>query len=89
VKFKLDENVGLRGFEFLKAAGPEVMAVREQGLNGACDDALFVACTKECRALPWMRRRFIGSLLVAIATIVGISVDGRGRRAVGPYGVPN
>ena len=51
MKFKLDENLGRRGLEVLKAAGHDAMTVRDQGLGGASDESLFVACTKEGRAL--------------------------------------
>lgn len=32
MKFKLDENIGRRGLELLKASGHDVMTVRDQGL---------------------------------------------------------
>ena len=51
MKFKLDENLGRRGLEFLKAAGHDVMTVRDQGLAGATDATLFAACMREGRDL--------------------------------------
>lgn len=51
MKFKLDENLGRRGLELLKAAGHDVMTVREQGLGGASDDSVYGACAVEGRAL--------------------------------------
>ena len=41
MKLKLDENIGRRGLELLKAAGHEVDTVRDQGLQGARDETLF------------------------------------------------
>jgi hypothetical protein len=38
VKFKLDENIGRRGLEFLKACGHDVMTVWDQGLHGVADE---------------------------------------------------
>jgi hypothetical protein len=37
LKFKLDENIGRRGLEFLKASGHDVMTVRDKGLQGVAD----------------------------------------------------
>lgn len=51
MKFKLDENLGRRGLEFLTAAGHDVMTVLGQGLSGTSDESLFGVCTKEGRAL--------------------------------------
>jgi hypothetical protein len=41
VKFKLDENIGRRGLELLKAFGHDVMTVWDQGLRGVTDQKLF------------------------------------------------
>jgi predicted nuclease of predicted toxin-antitoxin system len=51
VKFKLDENIGRRGVELLKAAGHDVMTVRDQGLHGSSDETLFEVCCIEGRTL--------------------------------------
>ena len=37
MKFKLDENIGRRGLELLKACGHDVMTVWDQGLHGVAD----------------------------------------------------
>lgn len=51
MKFKLDENIGRRGFELLRSAGHDVVTVREEGLAGAPDEQIFSAAASESRAL--------------------------------------
>jgi predicted nuclease of predicted toxin-antitoxin system len=51
VKIKLDENIGSRGREVLRAAGHDVATVYDQRLGGAADKALFRACAEEHRVL--------------------------------------
>jgi predicted nuclease of predicted toxin-antitoxin system len=58
VKFKLDENIGRRGLELLKASGHDAMTVRDQGLEGVTDQRLFDVCTTEGRALLTLDRDF-------------------------------
>jgi predicted nuclease of predicted toxin-antitoxin system len=58
VKFKLDENIGRRGLELLKASGHDVMTVRDQGLGGVTDEKLFEVCVAEGRALITLDRDF-------------------------------
>ncbi len=47
MKFKLDENIGRRGLELLKAAGHDVTTVWDQGLHGVTDVKLFETCSAE------------------------------------------
>jgi hypothetical protein len=49
VRFKLDENIGRRGSELLKACGHDVMTVWDQGLHGVADEELFEVCSTEDR----------------------------------------
>jgi predicted nuclease of predicted toxin-antitoxin system len=58
VKFKLDENIGRRGLELLRASGHDVMTVRDQGLGGATDESLFAACASEGRTLVTLDHDF-------------------------------
>jgi predicted nuclease of predicted toxin-antitoxin system len=58
LKIKLDENIGRRGLEFLRAAGHDVMTVRDQDLGGAADEALFEACVSEGRTLVTLDHDF-------------------------------
>jgi hypothetical protein len=51
MKIKLDENIGRRGVELLKAAGHDVMTVSDQNLQGARDETLFDVCAGEDRVL--------------------------------------
>jgi predicted nuclease of predicted toxin-antitoxin system len=58
VRFKLDENIGRRGSELLKACGHDVMTVWDQGLHGVADEELFEVCSAETGALITLDRDF-------------------------------
>jgi predicted nuclease of predicted toxin-antitoxin system len=58
VKIKVDENIGRGGVELLSRAGHDVMSVREQGLAGASDEAIFRVCKDEHRILVTLDRDF-------------------------------
>ena len=51
MKIKLDENLGNRGAEILRAAGYSVTTVVEEGLPSAGDDKLIEVCRSERKCL--------------------------------------
>jgi hypothetical protein len=51
MKLKLDENLDVRLVSILRRAGHEVATVRDQGLTGIDDQALFARCSSEARIL--------------------------------------
>jgi len=58
VRIKVDENIGRSGADLLRRGGHDVMTVREQGLAGAADTAVFQACRAEGRTLITLDRDF-------------------------------
>ena len=51
MRLKLDENLSWQLAERLRHAGHDVATVRDEGLGGADDDALFARCRQEGRCL--------------------------------------
>ena len=51
MKYKLDENIGMRGVQLLANAGHDVATVYDQSLGGTPDDNLFEVCVAEKRTL--------------------------------------
>jgi predicted nuclease of predicted toxin-antitoxin system len=80
VRLKLDENIGRRGQELLKAFGHDVMTVRDQSLHGVSDNALFDICVAEQRVLVTLDRDFGQILRFPPETSAGIVVLDLGHR---------
>ena len=51
MKFKLDENFGIRTLEIFRVAGHDIQTVRSQKLQGCFDQNLYEVCCKEQRCL--------------------------------------
>jgi predicted nuclease of predicted toxin-antitoxin system len=51
MKFKLDENIGRRGQDLLRAAGHDVATIFDQQMGGAADESIFRICAEEGRTL--------------------------------------
>ncbi|MBV8534612.1 MAG: DUF5615 family PIN-like protein [Alphaproteobacteria bacterium] len=58
MKLKLDENIGRRDLELLRASGHDVATVWDQNLHGVPDQKLFEICGAEERALVTLDRDF-------------------------------
>jgi predicted nuclease of predicted toxin-antitoxin system len=80
VKFKLDENLGRRAADLIRAAGHDAVTVADQGLRGEADETLFEVCVRENRALVTLHRDFGQVLRYPPAASAGIVVLEIGRR---------
>ena len=47
MKFKLDENIGMRTQDLFRAAGHAVLTVREEALQGCSDRVIYDTCCVE------------------------------------------
>jgi predicted nuclease of predicted toxin-antitoxin system len=56
MKLKLDENLSRSVAELCRAAGHDVMTVRDQNLDGAPDETVFEASAREQRVLVTLDR---------------------------------
>jgi predicted nuclease of predicted toxin-antitoxin system len=74
MKLKLDENLGRRGADALRAAGHDVATVYQEGLNTATDGTVIDAATSEGRALVSLDLDFANPLLYPPDRYAGIAV---------------
>jgi predicted nuclease of predicted toxin-antitoxin system len=74
VRLKLDENLGHRWAEQLRAAGHDVETVHEENLSGATDDAVARSATLERRALVTLDVDFANLLRFPPRQTAGIAV---------------
>ncbi len=81
MRFKLDENFGVRTQRLFQEAGHEVQTVREEGLQGASDNALYEACRSKNRCLVSLDVDFADVFRFPPGATAGIVVLRPGRNA--------
>lgn len=74
MRLKLDENLGVRGAELLRAAGHDDATVPEQALCSATDRTLIDVCRKEDRGLVTLDLDFGNPLIFPPREFAGIAV---------------
>ena len=74
MKVKLDENLGRREADRLRASGHDVATVCEQGMASAADRQLIEACRRERRCLVSLDLDFANPLLFRPSDYAGIAV---------------
>ena len=74
VRLKLDENIGSRGIEALRAAGHDVATVWEQGLGSGPDPEVIAACSAETRCIVTLDLDFSNPLRFLPEENYGIAV---------------
>lgn len=74
MKLKLDENLGRRAAEVLRAEGHDVSTVPEEGLASAPDEAVIEASRGEARCLVTLDLGFGNPLLFDPGSFHGIAV---------------
>lgn len=81
MRLKLDENLSRRAAELCRAAGHDVMTVRDQGLQGAPDEKVFAVSARESRALVTLDRDLGQVLRFPPSSSAGIVIIEAGPRA--------
>lgn len=74
MKLKLDENLGLRGYDILVAAGHDVATVATQSMEGSLDRDLIDRCRSEDRCLVTLDLDFANPLIFLPSHYRGIAV---------------
>jgi predicted nuclease of predicted toxin-antitoxin system len=74
MRFKLDENFGMRTIGIFKNANHDIETVRQQQLHGSTDRRLFEICRKENRCLVTLDLDFADVLRFPPAESAGIAV---------------
>lgn len=81
MRLKLDENLSRSAAELCRAAGHDVMTVRDQGLQGAPDEKVFAVSARESRALVTLDRDLGQVLRFPPSSSAGIVIIEAGPRA--------
>ncbi len=74
MRFKLDENFGVRTQHLFREAGHEAQTVRDQGFQGCADERLFAICAGEQLCLVTLDLDFADVTRFAPASSAGVVV---------------
>lgn len=74
MRFKLDENLGRRGFVAFEAEGHDVSTIHLQGLDGSPDAKVYDVCRVKGRALVTLDVDFANPLVFDPRTTSGVAV---------------
>jgi predicted nuclease of predicted toxin-antitoxin system len=74
MKFKLDENLGVRTAALIRASGHDVETISQEKLNGISDERLFEICIAERRCLVTLDLDFADVLRFPPHETAGIAI---------------